>query len=202
MTLLLGIHDGDSSWALCDSCIMQDDIKTSMPKGTTKIFQATEGVLIGACGYARDIDILLVHSKKLFPTKTELNVKTIISEIVPNIFRIFEENGRTKVDDEGIKCILSEIFIATKDGVWTIELDGNVNGSEFVAVGPVSSSLACHEVLQNYDLSPEKELLKIASAIFKIKFSVDYPLYLFHTESEMGCKFENEYDVEKYCREM
>ncbi len=138
---------------------------------------------------------LLQENPQLF--EKELTTKSLVNEIVPSIFELFERRNQLIVDSEGYPRISNSIIVATPKNMWVIGTTGEVSETDFAAIGAFVEATAAHAALKLTGYHSKDAALLTVAAVSNTDNTVGYPLYILKTNSDITETYWSESAVVK-----
>lgn len=142
MSVVIALKDEKNKrFALgADGQVTRGQLKMTLPSSCGKIWQVTDGIIMGGVGSLRDIQIVRASALILpteFITEVEINEIWIINCLVPRIFTALREQKRLYRDkDSEIEYMESVFIFAVDDNAFIIDnFGGVIPVDDYCAIG-------------------------------------------------------------------
>lgn len=202
MSVVLTVKKGDTVWMAADSAASHGDttsIIRDFEQFKIQSYDCHPGLLVGFCGYLRDINIVQCMDSLFDPnlhnlSTFEFNYKFVVSTIVPNIINELISHGRERRMADGNIDLGLALVIAYEDEVYSIGQDGSVIMnlddcvSESVGSG-ATEVISAFRALDRLNLPADKFpimdlMVRALSIACDYNNSVDYPIIIRNTSSD------------------
>lgn len=190
MSVVVAIRNNDHVLVGCDSQLTCYGSTKLKKMGQCKMWKPDDdrNIVMGITGTLRDVNILSIAEEwvdELTGLKDDLNLKYVIKNVVPKIFKELESYGRLEIEN-GIKSTRSNVTFAYKNKAFQIGRDGSVmEMDELIADG--SGYQFCYgawEALMDQDMPVKKKLIKIIKASCEKNVFVNYPIIIMNTKND------------------
>ncbi len=190
MSVVVAMKNDDHVLVGCDSQLTCYGSTKLNKIGRYKMWKPDDdkNIVMGVTGALRDANILSItegwvdESTKL---KDSFNLKYVIRDVVPKIFKELESCGRLEIEN-GIKSTKSNVTFAYKDNAFQVGGDGSViEMDEFIADG--SGYQLCYgawEALRDRKMPAREKLIKIIEASCEKNVFVNYPIIIMNTRDD------------------
>jgi 20S proteasome alpha/beta subunit len=137
MSIVIGIKYKDGVIVGADKQSTWGNIKE---ENSTKIYKSKySNTALGVVGYLRDDNILatideIIDFEDIF-NKTSIDLKYVVSKVVPKLFNIYKNNNRV-ILDKGIESFNSLFAFCTNEKMFVIDSEGAViENKKYIAIG-------------------------------------------------------------------